>query len=264
MPSAIMNRILSVAAGAVMLVASSAKAQTRRPTPSFEVASIKQDDSGQRGASLNSAMPDGFAATNASLKMLVALAYGLNDVQVSGGPSWVSSERYDILAKASGKVTDEERMLMLQSLLADRFKLRVHAETKEGRALALMVAKNGPKLRTDSPPGLNSIRARRGLIFGENVSMGVLAGKLTDLLGHAVLDETGLTGIYHIELRWTPDEISTPTQPGPDALPQSSVPDASGPSLSAALQEQLGLKLGVAVGTVKMLLIDGAEKASAN
>ena len=58
--------------------------------------------------------------------------------------------------------------------------------------------------------------------------MGVLAGKLTDLLGHAVLDETGLTGTYHIELRWTPDEISAPTQPGPDGLPQSSVPDPSG------------------------------------
>ena len=140
-------------------------------TPSFEVASIDKTTL-VNPEPTNSAMPDGFAATNASLKMLVALVYGVTNIQVSGGPSWVSSERYDILAKAAGEVTDEERMLMLESLLADRFKLRAHAELKEGRALALMVAKNGPKLRNDSPPGLNSIRARRGLIFGERCVYG--------------------------------------------------------------------------------------------
>jgi uncharacterized protein (TIGR03435 family) len=121
--------------------------------PGFEVASIKPNKSGSRVMSLQFT-PDGFTAMNIPLKLLIREAYGVEEAQISGAPAWVNSQGYDIQAKVEGpdvdelrKLTIDQRRLMFQPLLADRFKLKVHRETKELLVYELVIAKNGPKLK---------------------------------------------------------------------------------------------------------------------
>jgi uncharacterized protein (TIGR03435 family) len=159
---------------------------------------------------------------------------------------------------------------MLQGLLSDRFQLRVHREPKEMPVYLLSVAKGGPKLEkmtdecTPRPNGFcGGYTSRIGLIAGEKASMAQLADALSAILNHPVLDQTGLSGLFSdVKLEWVPDETQYESW-GPQAYKRA-VSDPSGASLFTAIQEQLGLKLESAKGSVEVLVIDSAEKPTEN
>ena len=267
------------------------KAATESPAASttaaleYEVASIKPNKSGPGMVRLMST-PDGFSATGVTLQMLVGNAYGVQNFQISGAPSWLGSDRYDLDAKmdsdtaAALKKLDQEqnrveRQHMLQKLLADRCKLTVQRETKDMPVYALVVAKNGPKLQEAKPgdtypngfkgpdgvghPG--TMRMGRGQLTGQAISTDTLVRLLSQQLGRTVIDKTGLTGKYDFTLQWTPlpgQGLGLP----PEAEVQQS--DVEGPSIFTALQEELGLRLESATGPVEIIVIDDARRPSAN
>jgi bla regulator protein blaR1 len=266
------------------------------PLPSFEVASIKPDSSGAPGTNI-SVRPGSFIAKGATAKFLITLAYHVNDSQLSGGPGWISSDKYDVDAKEEDAVGEkfqklpyaqyrEQLELMIQSLLQDRFKLKISHETKEVPVYALVVGKNGPKiaLATGGPPVTSGtrpvarepnrgpgMRIGRGVVDAWDSSLTELAEVLSrqpDLGGRKVLDRTGLKGNYDISLRWTPDETHGALLRGPadgnSASDNAIPPDSSGPSIFTAVQEQLGLKLESAKGPVDVLVIDHIERPSEN
>jgi bla regulator protein BlaR1 len=258
----------------------------------FEVASIKPSRADDKMRSLFM-QPGKFTTEGETVKDVISFAYGIrSDNQLSGGPSWVNSERFDIEAKEEDSVAEnlqklpiEERAkqirLMVQALLADRFKLKVSHQTKELPVYALVVAKGGSKLtEAQVPPpsaegtaapkrGFRGIRMMGpGQLTGTNINIGVLADMLSRQreLGRLVIDQTGLKGNYDWTLKWTPDQggpmFKGPDggQPSPDAPP----PDSSGPSIFTALEEQLGLKLESRKGPVETLVIDSIERPSEN
>jgi uncharacterized protein (TIGR03435 family) len=250
----------------------------------FEVASIKPAAQDARGTMIRM-MPGGaLTVTNATLRLLVTVAYDVRDFQISGGPGWVGSERYDVNAKAESsassesvpedprnmtdaqrKTNQEQMRQRLQALLADRFQLTIHRETKEAPVYALVVAKNGPKLQ-ESKEGGPRLMMGRGQLNGQGALMEMLANVLSGQLGRPVLDKTGLQGKYDFKLEFTPDpgqgaEPFGGLGPGPDAPPP---PDPNGPSIFAAIQEQLGLRLESTKGPVEMIVIDRVEKSSEN
>jgi len=258
---------------------------------SFEVASIKPNHSGERRFFV-SWQPGRFNATGMTLKFLITMAYDVKDFQVSGGPGWVNSERYDIDAKEPDSIAQELDKLpreqwqpladsMLQSLLAERFQLKLTRGTKDMPAYALVVAKNGPKLQeakpVDTPPDAPSgpggrphgpmIRMGRGEVSGQGIALSFLASVLSQQLGRTVLDQTGLKGNYDLTLKWTPEQgegmmLGGPGGgPPPDGAPPG---EASGPSIFTALQEQLGLKLEPTKAPAEVLTIDHVERPSEN
>lgn len=248
------------------------------PAPSFEVASIKPNKTDDMRVMLR-ITPDGLSAVGVPAKFLIEFAYDIKDFQISGGPGWIDSEKYDIDAKMDEATIEaikkmpreqavEQRRLMLQSLLADRFKLKVTHSSKELPIYALVVAKNGPKLTqsADSPPGAtprNQMRFTPGELTGTGVPISLLVNQLAREVGRQVVDKTGLQGNYDFTLQFTSERrLAMPGGPGGpgDAPP----PDSSGPSIFTALQEQLGLKLESQKGPVEMLIIDSVEKPSEN
>jgi uncharacterized protein (TIGR03435 family) len=260
------------------------------PSYEYEVASIKPNRSGTNMIRFMF-NPSGLSGTNVTLAMLIRTAYGIEENQISGGPSWLKSEHYDVDAKMDGatadalhKLAEDQRRVatqhMLQALLADRFKLAVHHDSKELSIYALVVAKSGPKLQQakpgdtypngiKGPDGIGRggvMRMGRGQLTGQALPMSALARLLTGQLGRTVVDKTGLQGDYDFTLQWTPDESEGASFRGPDTGPQGSAPsaDSSGPSLFTALQEQLGLKLESQNGPVETYVIDHAEKPSEN
>jgi uncharacterized protein (TIGR03435 family) len=267
----------------------SAPAQTAGPHESFDVASIKPSDPGSRNTMLRITPGGGFRAAGVNLKFLIGLAYHVQSFQISSDPAWISSALYDVETKsAGGPGTDIRRMteaqrdeymngirLKLQSLLADRFSLAIHRETKEMPVYELVVAKGGPKLTPAPADEGKEPRVRRGEGYGEGMRMrpgqfegfsatlSMLAQSLTDATSHKVIDKTGITGKYNFKLDWMPEPGQMAPPPGPEneALPP---PDPSGPSIFTAVEEQLGLKLQATKGAVEMIVIDRAEKPSAN
>jgi bla regulator protein blaR1 len=266
---------------------------TEAPSPSFEVASIKLNHSGDRRGGLG--LPPGrFMATNTKTKLLIAFAYHVQDFQVSEGPSWVDSERYDIdgkeedsLAATAEKLAPDQRAdqvrLMLRSLLVERFKLKVSHATKELPVYALVVAKNGPKLHEQKPGdnysngiqaanglsmGPHTLGMRPGQLTGQGISMAELTMILSQQLGRIVVDQSGLKGNYDFTLQWTPDQTSSATVQAPEggkpAVDNALPPESSGPSIFTALQEQLGLKLESTKGPVDVLVIEHIERPSEN
>ena len=246
--------------------------QSAPERPAFEVASVKPNQSGDRGMSFGRP-PGRFTATNVTLKLLITYAYGVSDHQISGGPSWLNSERYDIVAKEPADDPSVARtmpmlhenpgvaktMLMLQTLLSDRFQLRLLRETKELPGYALVVAKNGHKLHEGEGTG-NGMRIGRGRITTQAISMDNFSKNLGRLPGRPVVDRTALKGKFAFTLEWTPD----PSQPTGLLGPSPAPVDDSGPSIFTALQEQLGLKLEPQKGPVEILVIDHVEKPSEN
>ena len=272
--------------------AESQASNTAASAPAYEVASIKPDKSGDfRFKIMNT--PNGLSA-NTTLQMLIRLAYGVEDHQISGGPSWVGKDKYEIEAKMDSPTADElrksnedqnrlEREAMLQALLADRFKLTLHRETKELPVYSLVIAKNGPKLHQAKPGdtypngikgpdgrtvvGGHLIQMGRGQLTGQSLGIAELVHLLSQQLGRTVADKTGLTGNYDFALQWTPDDSQAPAfkEPAGGQGPgNSAAPDSSGPSIFTAIQEQLGLKLESQKGPVEILVIDHVEKPSEN
>jgi uncharacterized protein (TIGR03435 family) len=254
--------------------------------PDFDVVSVKLNESGAMMFS-ERFMPDGIRASNAPVIMLIREAYGLrnsNNDQIQGVPGWAKSDRYDIEAKVNGanvaefaKLSREQHDLMLQTLLADRFKLIMHRETRELPVYALIIAKNGPKLKEakagdtypkgikglDGYSGPGAVIMEKGEIEAQDIPMTELVSMLTQETGRTVLDKTGLAGKYDISLKWTPDEESA-QMPNATESQQGNPSDVSGTSIFTALQEQLGLKLESQKGPVEGLVMDHLEKPSPN
>ena len=254
--------------------------------PAFDVVSVKPNKS-DSGMVRIMGKPDGYSASNVSLKMLIQGAYGIREDLISGAPGWADSARFDIDAKVAGsdvealkKLSPEQRRLILQPLLADRFKLKMHTETKQLPVYELVLGKGGSKLKEASPgdtyangikgpddtsrPGM--MRMGPGQLTAQAVPMTSLANLLSQQLHRTVLDKTGLTGKYDLELNWTPDRGSDPMFKGADSSQQrtDAASDSSGPSIFTALQEQLGLRLQSAKGPVETLVIDHVEMPSEN
>jgi uncharacterized protein (TIGR03435 family) len=216
--------------------------------PQFEVASVRPSAPGSRGPTVYNPTRERFAITAITTKSLIAYAYDVRDFQVSGGPNWVGSEEYDIVAKPQGEANNERILAMARALLTERFNLTLHHESKEMPVLALVVSKGGPRLQPSVGTGGPEVRGGRGRLVARNVTMGVLAAQLAGrVLDRAVLDRTGIAGEFDVSLEWTPDE-------SPDR----------GPSIFTALQEQLGLKLETQRGVVDVLVVDHVERPSPN
>jgi uncharacterized protein (TIGR03435 family) len=233
-------------------------------------------------------LSDGYKATNVTLLTLIRRAYGIEiKNQISGGPSWLNSDAYDIQAKLDASAADalkkltpsqknSARQQMLQALLADRFKLIVHRENRELPVYLLVVGKNGPKLHK-SKLGANpdeihdsSLESGRGggKIITPSITTQNFAGMLTLALGRTVLDKTNLAGSYDLTLQWTTDRAELPIPKSPDSSQRGaeapSVSDPVWPSIFTAIQEQLGLKLEEGKGPVAIIVIDHVEKPSGN
>jgi uncharacterized protein (TIGR03435 family) len=277
-----------VAASVVILAQTAAK-----PALSFEVASIKPHP-GVGNLVHIQPFPNGrLVVENFSLRLLMQTAFGVQSFQISGGPDWINSERYDIQAKAEGGASGKQMAgPMLQNLLKDRFKLSLHRETKILPVYELTVARGGTKLQhskegdctpfsMDSapmPPLLSpgdphptlcgflgfGVEGLERKLEMAGVTMTELATSLSrGQLQRTVIDKTGLTGTFDVKLRWALDAV----QASPDASNEPVPPPAANPvgvSLFAAVQEQLGLKLESARGPVEVLVIDHVERPSSN
>jgi uncharacterized protein (TIGR03435 family) len=195
--------------------------------------------------------------------MMIMFAYDVKDFQISGGPGWANSEPYDIVAKAEGNATRPQLRLMLRALLEDRFKLSLRHETKEAPVYELVVAKGGPKLQEDTTsPRQRIAMTGVGKLIAQKTLLAVFAQFLATITDRPVVDKTGLPVTYSFELNWTP-AVGEGVLPGP-AQPPVAPLDSNGPSLFTALQEQLGLRLQSAKGSVEGLVIERAEKPGEN
>lgn len=248
--------------------------------PKYAVASIKPTKT-DAGRVMLMFKPDGVSMTGTPVQMMLRAAFGVEDDRLIDAPGWVKSDRFDIEAKVDpadapklSKLKRDQRMTMLQPLLAERFNLRFHHETRELSIYALVVAKGGSRLKETKPenPSEGGPQARHttfitgpGDIEGNGSSMDNLAHSLSPMLSRTVLNKTGLTGLFDYTLHWTPDDAPLPSA-GPDGGPGAGnpPPDAGGPSLFTAIQEQLGLKLESEKGPVDVIVIDHIEKPTAN
>jgi uncharacterized protein (TIGR03435 family) len=257
--------------------------------PQFEVASIKPSLS---ESIMNvRALPSRLAA-DASLQALMQYAYDVQPFQVVGGPGWLTSERYQIDATAAATASRDKMFLMLQSLLEDRFQLKTHRDMKELPVFALVAGNGGLKLpppkegvcvdsvadaaaewtgagRMAAPGEVQPAKGRCGStvlalgpggaqLLGGKIAMPELVRALSMLLGRSVIDRTGVTQLFDLQLEFVPDD-TTPAMPPPP--PDSGI---SGVSIAQALQQQLGLRLESTRGAVQVIVVDHAERPSAN
>jgi uncharacterized protein (TIGR03435 family) len=246
-----MKRILGLLAVSLAL-----RAQPSTPKVRFEEASIKPGDPNSLGGTTN-ASPGRFSATNVTLKRLIGRAYDLEPYQIEGGPKWMQSEKFTVVAKLeddeakSSSKEERGRILRaaLQDLLETRFQLQIHRESKTAPCFALVVAKGGPKLR-EVEKGGSTWNSGRGVLTANRISMDYFAAILSGVAERPVKDMTGLKAVYELKLEWTPENAGE--EP------------SAGPSIFTALQEQLGLKLETIKAPIEMLVVDRAEKPAEN
>jgi len=286
-----------------ILASHGAHGQSADTHPAFEVASVKPvaPDSGSWSGGMRGGPgtndPTRFSAENMSLSSLVMRAYGINRFQFSG-PSWMDTERFNVAAKVREGATKEQFRLMLQSLLAERFRLTLHHEQKEMPIYELVAGKNGPKLKesvqaparkdggpepapplSSGPPedtlgkdgypvlpavlSAGTLRVSsmsgRTRLQATQVSMEQLAGGLS--MDRPVKDATGLKGKYDFSLTWVRSNMRSVQVSGDTVV----VPpdDDSGPTIFTAIQEQLGLKLEPKKGPADILVVDHVERLPA-
>jgi uncharacterized protein (TIGR03435 family) len=258
--------------------------------PTFEVASVKANTSGDLRATLTPQPGGRFTATNVTLAALIRFAYDLPDFQVSGGPGWINSDRFDVLAKAEGDAPAAGQRLMLQRLLSERFKVVAHIEPRSLPIYALIMSRSdgrmGPQLRrteldctqneqatiglglgdasSNGPPrcgffgfapGTDLPSGRGGLAF-RGLTMAGLAKRLAVVVRRTVVDETGLTGYFDGEFDFIAE---LPIPPPPPGVPSPFARDPFA-SIFAVFPQQLGLKLDARRGPVEVLVIEGAER----
>ena len=209
--------------------------------------------------------PGRLAVENMTLRDLVRYAYDVHDNQISGGPAWFDSDRWDIAATAGREISERERRRMLQPLLKDRFQMPIRHETKELPVYALVVANHGPKLKANTdgvPEGIELDVNSKGFsqFIGQDVPISRIVEILIGPTGRMVIDRTGIEGNFDFKLEWMPDAAHMPLING-SRPPEGS---AEGASIFTAVQEQLGLKLESTKGPVEILVIDRAEKATEN
>jgi len=241
-----LRTIFAVAAFAFSILAQS--------PPAFEVASIRPAVNDGRGTSFDMFEGGRLRVTSVTALGLIKSAWMLQPSQVTGGPGWLDSDRYDIDAKSGHpeRIDTDHLQPLLQSLLADRFALKFHWETRELPVYALVTDKGGAILRENRDAPMTILNTRRGSgkirIVGTKVSMEQLARSIGSELGRVVVDKTGLPGGYDVNFEWAEEPVG----------------DSLAPSIFTELHEQLGLKLEPAKAPVKVLVIDSAERASAN
>jgi uncharacterized protein (TIGR03435 family) len=225
----------------------------------FDVASVKPAAAGARGGIIRQ-MPGNqrYVATNVPLRLIMTVAYSVTDRQISGGPSWVGTDPFDIDAKSAKPVSSDDLHTMLAHLIEERFHLTVRREQRELPIYELVVDKGGPKLTEhdaadlDHPP----MGGTPAGLAGTNVTMNYFAFILSRNLDRNVVDKTGLTARYDVKLDFARDL--------PPGVVRPDAPVAEGPTIFTAVKEQLGLKLVPAKGPVEFLVIEKAEKPSEN
>jgi uncharacterized protein (TIGR03435 family) len=219
----------------------------------FEVAAIKV--SGTSSPVGIRRLPGGrFVTSSTSLRLLITWTYDIGDERLVGAPGWLDSARFDVAAKAPNEnPTLDELHSMMKSLLADRFKLRVHTETKDLPMYTLDVDKNAPKVHVrDAPLAANHDpfkMTESGRLTGTSVTAGMLAKVLTNQLGHYVRDNTGFKGVFDFTLEWRPDSASSSDSPDTDTRA----------SIFTAIREQLGFRLTSGRAPVEAIAIDHVE-----
>lgn len=277
------------------------RSQTAVQTQSFQSASVKSSRSTAEGSI--SIERTGFEAENQSVKALISFAYDIPDFQVVGGPEWINTAGFDIdatgfpttlqlLPQKWGQETyavavEQQRSIvrgMLRQLLADRFQLHIHNETRDLPIYELSIADSGSRMHPgfwrppplpDYPtlkpppstmPSPGATWNRFGVLAGSAVGMSNLVAMLSKQLKTPVVDKTSLSGLFTFRVMWTPDTIRNQrTTQGSGPVMVDGVPfDPNGPTLSTALQEQLGLKLTAAHGPVEVLVIDNVQKPTVN
>jgi len=257
-------------AGLALLAAGGAAGQTPDARPAFEVASVKVSENtptgrdgggrglfgfgGRGGRGSIQASPGSLSMRNVTLKNAVRWAYHVSEYQVLG-PDWLDSARYNIVARVSAPASEEQLELMLQSLLADRFKLVLHHQSKELQVYVLSVGKNGPKLQESTSAGESSIDTQmdRMSVVVQRTPLSQMIDMLTPVLGAPVLDMTGLKGKYDITVNlaeYLADMQFAGGGGAPDPLA----------IVKAALEEKLGLKLESRKMPLDVLVVDSAEK----
>lgn len=248
----------------------------QQPALHYDIVSVKPSDPAKEHLALYWRQPDGLKWDGVTLRDMIANAYDISPIakgQMEGGPAWMGSQAFDINARVDDETTehwsrmtqqavDEERHSMMRSLLADRFHLQFHHETRQMSVLALRVAKSGSKLRRphpehDLPAGVPLSRINflgKGHWEGHSALMSNLVRSLAsvpELAGRTLVDKTGLTGGYDFTLRWTPETTT-------------SDPNAQWPSLFTAITEQLGLKLTPEKQPIDVVVIDSVEMPGEN
>jgi uncharacterized protein (TIGR03435 family) len=251
------NRIGLSLIGVVAAVV--ALAQVRTPAE-FEVASVRPNLLNDRIVSINVGPGSRFAARGYTLVLLMQRAYGVMDWNVTGGPGWVRTDRYDVVAKSSfeGNLTEKQLQSMLERLLADRFKLKVHESSRQMPGWALVVDKGGAKLSlsAETEENRDAFRMTDSGITAQGITMVTFARFVSGKLGLVGVDETGLLGLYDFNLNWTVEK--DPNGPLPD--PQEALRFA----VNSAMHDHLGLKLIPKRISVRTIVIDSVEKASEN
>jgi uncharacterized protein (TIGR03435 family) len=258
-------KIVVLAVGGIAAFGGWVNAQAQKK-PTFEVASIRPAALGSHPRSIQYSAGGRFTASNVPLRALIEEAFDIRDFQVAGGPDWVNQEQFDITAKAEGDADKAQVRAMLQSLLADRFKLVLRRESKEVNVYALTVGKAGPKLKEVKLDEDNAARGVRfggiGRVAGVMASMPQLVVMLSDIklngsaiLDRPVLDRTGLTGVYDFKLEWSGEEQSAD---------RTTSTNPAGPSIFTAMQEQLGLRLESTRAAVEFFAIEQAGRPTEN
>ena len=278
-------------AGAALLASSIGFSQSGGKRPEFEVASIKpappQPPNQMR--IMMGGDPGRVNMANISLKDMMRQAYQVKDYQISG-PDWMNSVRFDVVATIPPNTPKEQIPLMWQSLLEDRFKLTLHRDQRELPVYALVVGKNGPKLKESEkqdgpaggPPGggmfpgggRGMVQMGRGRLTANRTTVAGFAEILSRQMDRPVVDLTEIKGFYDFTLEWTPDERQRMQfMPGMPAPPPGAAGEGrperaggsdgtppSGPTIFVAVQEQLGLKMEAKKSPVEILVIDHVER----
>jgi uncharacterized protein (TIGR03435 family) len=234
----------------------------------FDIVSVKPSAPDEHNSFMFQSLPGGaIRMVGVPLRMMIMEAYEVKAFQISGGPDWIRTGRWDVLAKAEGfqgRIPRDQENQMVQSMMADRFQLRVHDETKEESVYALVVDKNGSKM-TPHAGDERQFRTQYGSLNVKKGGMASLADWLSRGLGRVVIDKTDLKGEYDYALEWAPD----PGEGGPESIglpPEAPAPhpETNGPDIFTAVREQLGLRLLPQKGPVRIIVIDAAARPSEN
>ena len=228
--------------------------------PRFDVVSVKPNDSPEPGG--RNALERGtYEGLNVTVRRMIALAYmPMPFSLIDGGPAWINSERFDVRAKFPDGTPRQQVQVMMRAMLADRFRLRTHLEKRPTPIYALIVERAGalgPSLQpakidcanpaADKQPNVPwcAFQYTEGLLRGRGVTLDQIAGEIAT--GRIVVNRTGLTGRFDVELRWTPDPNATTAADAP-------------PGLVTAVREQLGLRLQSDTAEMEHLVIDSVER----